>query len=772
MNNDKIRFFDGGMGTMLQAMGLTGAGELPELLNLTNPDAILNIHRLYAAVGSEYITANTFGANSLKMQNSAEVVRAGVALARQAGKKVLLDIGPTGRLLKPMGDLDFNDAVEAFAGVVRAGRDGANAVLIETMSDTYELKAAVLAAKENCELPVFVTMIFDEKGRLLTGADIQTAVAMLEGLGVDALGFNCGLGPKQMISLLGELRKHTSLPIIIQPNAGLPESVNGKTVFNVSPDEFAQDMKKMAEIGVSYLGGCCGTTPEHISKMIELCSDMPANIPEKKSRTLVSSYSQTVELDKKPVVIGERINPTGKKLLKEALRRNDIDYIIREGTEQRDAGAHILDVNVGLPEIDEPAMMEAAVYNLQAVLPTPLQIDTGNLDALERGLRIYNGKPLLNSVNGKEMSLRTVLPLAKKYGAAVVCLCLDENGIPETAEGRIKIAKRIIAAAERYGIGKNELLIDALTMTISTDKNNANETLKAVNYIRHELGVHTVLGVSNVSFGLPNREAVNTAFFTLALQNGLSAGIINPKSQAMMNAYYSFNALSALDDNCAEYIAGVTEVAAVTEQSNITLHTAIVKGLQSEAAQCTKELLETKESLEIINEYIIPALDEVGAGFEANKLFLPQLLMSADSAKAAFEVIREKLMMSGAQQESRGKIVLATVHGDIHDIGKNIVKVLLSNYGFEVIDLGKDVPEETVLKAVQDNGVKLVGLSALMTTTVPAMERTIELLHENTDAKIMVGGAVLTRHYAEMINADWYAKDAMESVRIAQEFFK
>ncbi len=772
MNNNKIKFFDGGMGTMLQSAGLLRPGEFPEMLNITHPDAILEIHRAYAASGSEYITTNTFGANSIKMPNSAEAVRAGVELAMQAGKKVLLDIGPTGKLLKPMGDLDFDKAVAAFAEVVQAGKFGADAVLIETMSDTYELKAAVLAAKENCELPVFVTMIFDENGRLLTGADIQTAVAMLEGLGVDALGFNCGLGPKQMIELLKELRRHTSLPIIIQPNAGLPESVNGKTVYNVSPEEFAQDMKAMAELGVSYLGGCCGTTPEHIRQMIELCSDIPASVPERKYKTLVTSYSKTVELGEKPVVIGERINPTGKKLLKEALRRNDIDYIIREGTEQKDAGAHILDVNVGLPEIDEPAMMEAAIFNLQAVLPTPLQIDTSNEEALERGLRIYNGKPLLNSVNGKAQSMRTVFPLAKKYGAAVVCLCLDENGIPETAEGRIEIAKRIIETAKEYGIGKNELVVDALTMTISTDKNNAVETLKAVNYIKNELGVHTVLGVSNVSFGLPNREAVNTAFFTLALQNGLSAGIINPKSQAMMNAYYSFDALSGLDDNCAEYIAGVTEAQATqTLQTNMTLYTAIVKGLQSEAAQCAKELLESKDSLAVINEYIIPALDEVGAGFEANKLFLPQLLMSADSAKAAFEVIREKLLASGEQQESKGKIVLATVHGDIHDIGKNIVKVLLANYGFEVIDLGKDVPEEAVLKAVQENGAKLVGLSALMTTTVPAMERTIKLLHEQTDAKVLVGGAVLTRHYAEMINADWYAKDAMESVRIAQEFF-
>lgn len=766
----RIKFFDGSMGTMLQSAGLE-AGELPEIWNLTNKEKVLEIHNAYAQAGSEFITTNTFGANRLKFGNADEIIKAGVALAKSTGKRVALDIGPTGKLLKPMGDLDFNDAVDIFAQMINAGKDGADVVLIETMSDTYEIKAAVLAAKENCNLPVFVTMIFDEKGRLLTGADIKSAVTMLEGLGIDAIGFNCGLGPKQMLALVEEIRRWTELPIIVQPNAGLPESVNGKTVFNVSPEEFAMYMKKCAELGVSYLGGCCGTTPKHIEEMINACKDIPASIPEKKNFTLVSSYSETVEIGTKPVVIGERINPTGKKLFKEALRRNDIDYIIKEGVSQKEAGAHILDVNVGLPEIDEPEMMKSAVYNLQSVLSTPLQLDSSDPLALEAGLRIYNGKAMLNSVNGKEENMKEIFPLAKKYGAVVVCLCLDESGIPETAQGRIEIAKKIVKTAEQYGIEKKNLIIDALTMTISTDKNNARETLKAVKYIREEMGICTVLGVSNISFGLPKRDAINTAFFTLALQSGLSAGIINPKSEAMMNAYYSFNALAGLDDNCTEYIESVTDTKTQTASPEISLHTAIVKGLKDEAAQCARALLESSEPLDVINGYIIPALDEVGAGFEENRIFLPQLLMSADSAKAAFDVIKERMILSGQEEKSGNKIVIATVHGDIHDIGKNIVKVLLDNYGFDVIDLGKDVPEEEVLRAVEENGVKLVGLSALMTTTVPAMEKTIALLHEKTDAKIFVGGAVLTPSYAKMINADWYAKDAMESVRIAKEFF-
>lgn len=763
-----IKFFDGGMGSMLNL----SAGELPEKLNINEPERVFAVHKGYADAGADFITANTFGANSLKYDNVPELVKAAVELAKKAGKKVALDIGPTGKLLKPMGDLDFERAVELFSEVIEAGKDGADVVIIETMSDSYELKAAVLAAKEHCDLPVIASMIFDENGRLLTGGDMRSACAMLEGLGADAVGINCGLGPKQMIELVKEMRENTSLPIIVMPNAGLPESVDGKTVYNVSPQEFAEDMLTIAKQGVSYLGGCCGTTPEHIRAMIELCKDIPDSIPERKTDTIVSSYSTAVTIGEKPVVIGERINPTGKKLFKEALRNNDIDYVIKEGLSQQEHGAHILDVNVGLPEIDEVKMLSDAVYNLQSVLPLPLQLDSSDPQALEKAMRIYNGKPMVNSVNGKQSSMKEIFPLVKKYGGVVVCLCLDENGIPETAQGRIDIAKKIINTAQEYGIDKKDLVVDALTMTISTNKDNAIETLKAVKYIRNELGVGTVLGVSNISFGLPKREAINTAFFTLALENGLSAGIINPLSESMMNAYYSYNALMGYDDNCAEYIESVTlSQTAVPSTSSMDLKTAIIKGMKEDAGSCAKALLKDTQPLDIINEYIIPALDVVGDGFEKNKIFLPQLLMSADSAKEAFNVIRGHLVLSGQEKKSENKIVIATVEGDIHDIGKNIVKVLLSNYGFDVIDLGKDVKCEKVLEETIKNDCKLVALSALMTTTVTNMEKTIKLVHENTDAKVLVGGAVLTKSYAKMIDADYYAKDAMESVRIAKSFF-
>lgn len=763
-----ITYFDGGMGSMLNLR----AGELPEQLNITDPQRVFKVHMAYAKAGADIITANTFGANPLKYDNCAELVKAGVGLAKKTGKKVALDIGPTGKLLKPMGDLDFEDCIEVFAEVVRAGKEDADLILIETMGDTYEIKAAVLAAKENSDLPVFVSMIFDENGRLLTGADVKTALAVVEGLGVDAVGFNCGLGPEQMIPLVRELAKYTSTPIMVNPNAGLPESVNGQTVYNVDSNEFAELMAQIAEIGVCYLGGCCGTTPEHIKALIERTKNIPSVVPDKKNFTFVTSYSECVELGEKSKIIGERINPTGKKLLKQALRDNDMDYILKEGITQRDCGAHILDVNMGLPEIDEVQMLKSAVYELQSVLPTPLQLDSSDAVAMEQALRIYNGKAMINSVNGKEKSMKEIFPLAKKYGGVVVCLCLDENGIPPTAQGRIEIAEKIIKTAAQYGIDKKDLAFDALTMTISTDKNNAIETLKAVDYIKHTLGINTVLGVSNISFGLPNREAVNTNFYTLALNAGLSAGIINPKSQGMMNAYYAYNALAGLDDNCTEYINSAVAVDTVAPSGNITLIDAIVKGMKDESTRCAKELLESSiEPLQVINEHIIPALDKVGDGFEKNTLFLPQLLMSADSAKAAFDEIKAYLINKGAAQEKGEKIVIATVEGDIHDIGKNIVKVLLQNYGFDVIDLGKDVKCEKVLEEVIRHDVKLVGLSALMTTTVPNMEKTIQLIHANTNAKVFVGGAVLTKSYAKMINADWYAKDAMESVRIAQEYF-
>ncbi len=757
---------------MLQAHGLK-PGELPESLNLTNKELIFSIHKAYAESGADFITANTFGANPLKYDNCEEIIKAGVRIAGKTGKKIALDIGPTGKLLKPMGDLDFEEAVDIFSKIVNAGKKGSDVILIETMSDTYEIKAAVTAAKENSSLPIFVSMIFDENGRLLTGADIKTAVVMLEGLGIDAIGFNCGFGPKQIKEFVREIRNYTSLPILVQPNAGMPESVNGKAVYNISPAQYAEYMQEIANIGVSYIGGCCGTTPDHIEKTVSLCKNVEQNIPHKKNYTAVSSYSRTVEIGKKPVIIGERINPTGKKIFKEALRNNDIDYIIKEGIHQKEKGAHILDVNVGLPEIDEKEMLNSAVYNLQSVIDLPLQIDTADTSALESALRIYNGKPLINSVNGKKSNMNTIFPLAKKYGAVTVCLCLDENGIPSAAEGRIKIAEKIIKTAAEYGIDKKDLIVDALTMTVSTDENNATETLKAVKYIREELGVNTVLGVSNISFGLPDREAINTAFFTMALQNGLSAGIINPASKSMMNAYYSFKALSGFDENCTEYINSVIKTAHDPAALNhdITLKSAVIKGMKEDAAVQAKKLLKTEDSLSIINNHIIPALDEVGDGFEKNKIFLPQLLMSADAAKSAFTEIKNFLTIAGESSAKGEKIILATVEGDIHDIGKNIVKVLLDNYGFDVIDLGKDVKCEKVLDAVKKHNVKLVGLSALMTTTVPNMEKTIQLIHENTDAEVFVGGAVLTPSYAKMINADYYTKDAMASVNLAKKFF-
>lgn len=762
-----ITYFDGGMGTMLNLK----AGELPELLNINDPERVYAIHKAYADAGCNIISANTFGANRFKYDNVDEIVKSAVKNAKRTGKKVALDIGPTGKLLKPMGDLAFEECVDIFADVVKAGRDEADLVLLETFGDLYEIKAAMLAVKENCDLPLVVSMIFDEKARLLTGADVRTACAVVEGLGADAIGFNCGLGPKQMIPLVEELEKHASIPILVMPNAGLPESVNGETIFNVNPDEFASYMTQIAKMGVSYLGGCCGTTPAHLKAMIEATKDIENKVPEFKNETIVASYSKSVDLSE-GAVIGERINPTGKKLMKEALRNKDMDYVLRQGITQSEAGAHILDVNMGLPEIDEKEMLCSGVYELQSVLPVPLQLDSGDAEAMEAALRLYNGKAMINSVNGKEKSMKEVFPLAKKYGGVVVCLCLDEDGIPSTAQGRIAIAKKIIKRAAEYGIDKKNLAVDALVMTISTDTNNAIETLNAVDYIRNTLGVNTVLGVSNISFGLPNREAVNTAFYTLAMSRGLSAGIINPNSRPMMNAFFSYKALAGKDESCQEYIKSAVDTEIVQKTENLDLKTAIIKGMKEESARCAKELLENTESLVIINDYIIPALDVVGDGFEKNTIFLPQLLMSADSAKAAFDEIKAHFVMSGAEQVKGEKIIIATVEGDIHDIGKNIVKVLLQNYGFDVMDLGKDVKCEKVLEEAQKNNVKLVGLSALMTTTVPNMEKTIKLLHDNTHAKVFVGGAVLTRDYAKMINADFYAKDAMESVRIAQEFFE
>lgn len=776
--NNSILFFDGAMGTELQKNGLK-KGELPENLNIHSPEIVARVHKSYLDAGCNIISTNTFGANSLKFDNVNEIITKAVEITKNAiaesGKEafVALDMGPLGKLLKPYGDLEFETAYDLYKEQVIAGENaGADLILIETMGDLYEIKTAVLAAKENTDLPVLVSMIFDEKGILLTGADIKTAVITLEGLGVDGIGMNCGLGPDQMLELLKEMQKYSSTPIFVQPNAGLPVSINGVTTYNVTPEEFAQKQLEILKNGACALGGCCGTTPDHIKAMIDLCKNEPIEKINKKQITAVTSYSKTVIFENKPIIIGERINPTGKKMLKEALRNNDMDYIYREGVTQTDAGADVLDVNVGLPEIDEPTMMQNAVLGLQSILNTPLQIDTSDSVAMEKALRIYNGKPMVNSVNGKEKVMEEVFPLVKKYGGVLVCLTLDENGIPETVEGRIDIAKRIIKKAESYGITKENLVFDPLCMTVSTNKDNAKITLECIEKLNKDLGVKTVLGVSNVSFGLPNRELLNSTFFTLAMQKGLGAGIINPKSDAMMNAYYSYCALNGLDDNFEQYIANVTDTKTETKTTDVDLKTAVIKGLKSQAKELTKQELKTKTPIEIIDGILVPALNEVGKGFEKNTIFLPSLLMSAETAGASFEIIKEHIGNSGEKTEEKGKILIATVEGDIHDIGKNIVKVLLENYGFSVIDMGKDITPEAIVEKAEKENIKLVGLSALMTTTVPSMEKTISLLKENNpQIAVMVGGAVLTEDYAKTIGADFYGKDAMASVRIAEKFF-
>ena len=788
----RVLICDGGMGSLLQQAGLK-PGELPGVWNITHPDVLVQIHLDYLKAGADIVTTNTFGVDGLKYNENTEyqlkpVVEAAVKNARKAielsGKEafVALDMGPTGKLLKPLGDLAFEDAVKLYKEVVAAGVSaGADLILIETMSDTYETKAAVLAAKETCSLPVFVTVTFDEKGKLLTGGSPASVVAMLEGLGVDVLGMNCGLGPGQMIDILQDVLDVSSVPVMVNPNAGLPRSENGKTVYDIDADMFAELMEKIVDMGARIAGGCCGTTPEHIRKVFERCREkMPVPVT-KKNRTVVSSFSQAVEIGKNPVIIGERINPTGKSKFKQALRDHNLEYILQEGVTQQEHGAHVLDVNVGLPEIDEPSMMEEVVQELQSIIDLPLQLDTSNPEAMERAMRIYNGKPLINSVNGKEESMEAVFPLVKKYGGVVVALCLDEAGIPETAQGRLEIAKKIYKTAAEYGIGPENILIDALCLTVSSDSKGALTTLETLRKVRDELGGKTILGVSNISFGLPQREIINGAFFTMAMECGLSAAIINPNSETMMRAYYSFRALMDLDPQCGDYINqyGMLSSKAVegTDKPVKTartgsLETAIEKGLREQAAAAVKELLKEQEALDIINSHMIPALDRVGKDFEKGTLFLPQLLMSAEAARAAFDIIKETMAENGVKQEKKGKIILATVKGDIHDIGKNIVKVLLENYSYDVIDLGKDVSPEIIVETAVEKKVLLVGLSALMTTTVPSMEETIRLLRKKAPwAKVMVGGAVLTQEYADTMGADKYCRDAMASVNYAEELF-
>lgn len=768
--------FDGAMGTQLQAKGLK-TGECPEVLSITHPEIVRDIHKSYIDAGSMVVYSNTFGANSYKLAESGytveEVVKASVKVAKEAtagtGALAALDIGPIGQLMEPTGSMSFDQAYEIYKEVILAGAD-ADLIVFETMTDLAELKAGVLAAKENSSKPIVCTMTFEENMRTFTGCSVSSMALTLEGLGVDAMGVNCSLGPVQLRGVVEELTKWTTLPIIVKPNAGLPDPATGK--YDLPPEEFAADMVNgIVPLGATILGGCCGTTPEYIRQLSLALKNAK---PYKRSTVVpsaVCSPSRTVVINQ-PRIIGERINPTGKKLFKEALRNNNLDYILTQGIEQINAGAEILDVNVGLPEIDEEQMMIKAIKGLQGVVDVPLQIDSTIPQVLESALRVYSGKPIVNSVNGEEKSLETVLPLVKKYGAAVVGLTLDKDGIPKTAEGRFAIAEKIVKRANALGIKNSDIYIDCLTLTASAEQEGVLETLNALERVKNELGVKTVLGVSNISFGLPNRELVTSTFLTMALQKGLDLPIINPNIDAMTGAVRAYRLLANIDKNSVEFIQAYNNVDTKKPQSEkkeISLNYAIENGLKAEGAQVTEKLLESHSPMDIINDYLIPTLDKAGADFETGKIFLPQLIQSATVAQACFDVIKKKLISEDSAPVSKGKIVLATVKGDVHDIGKNIVKVLLENYGYTVIDLGKDVDYEEVVKATVDNNVKLVGLSALMTTTLKSMEETIALLRKNCDCAVMVGGAVLTPDYAEKIGADYYSKDAKESVDIAKK---
>ncbi|NLT08280.1 MAG: dihydropteroate synthase [Ruminococcus sp.] len=774
-------YLDGGMGTMLQSMGI-GTEHVPELLSITDRDSIISIHRQYIESGSDIVYANTFGANRLKLARSGhnveEVVGAAISCAREAaGDKALvaLDMGPTGQLLEPSGTLRFEEAYDIYKEIVLAGKD-ADVIVIETMTDLYEVKAAVLAAKENSDKPVLVTMTFEENMRTFTGVSPECMVAVLEGLGVDALGVNCSLGPEELYPVLEKLCAISRLPVIAKPNAGLPDP--STNLFNVGPEEFAASAVKLAEAGVSIFGGCCGTTPAHIRSMTEALAGMKKVSRDVKPLSKACSAVSCVTIDQ-PRVIGERINPTGKKRFKEALLANDMDYILGQAVEQIHAGAEILDVNVGLPGIDEKSMMVNAVKSIQGICDTPLQLDSTNPDVLEAGLRVYNGKPIVNSVNGEDESLEAILPLVKKYGASVVGLCLDKGGIPKTAEGRFAIAEKILRRAMEYGIPREDVFIDCLTLTASAEQDGVMETLNALHRVKTELGLRTVLGVSNISFGLPNRELITRTFLTMALHSGLDLPIINPNIDSIIGAVRAYRLLAGIDRDSVDFISvyaqdGAAPQAAPAAKSGNTadLGYCVKNGLKNDAVKAAEALIATTDPMDMINNVLIPALDSAGAEFEKGKIFLPQLILTAGAAQACFEVIKSRISTGDGETVSKGKVVLATVKGDIHDIGKNIVKVLLESYGFTVIDLGRDVDPSVVLEAAVREKVSLVGLSALMTTTLGAMSDTIALLNEKyPECKTVVGGAVLTASYAKQINADFYAKDAKQTVDIASEVY-
>jgi len=788
----KIIICDGAMGTMMQKYGLK-AGELPELLSFTQPEIIKEIYREYYQAGSDFVSANTFGCNRFKLEKSGytveQVVIQAVKIAKEAatefssGKFVALDLGPIGKLMEPSGELTFDAAYDIYKEMIVAGAEaGADFVLFETFIDIYEMKAAVLAAKENCDLPVFCSVTLEKNGRMLMGSDPHTAVNILQDLGIDALGVNCSLGPNDMIAIAKEFLAYSKLPVLVQPNAGLPTLTDGEAIYNVDISEYVEAMQEMLRAGVAIAGGCCGTTPDYIAALTDSIKskDYPALSPDAdqlrkaKAMTAVSSSTKTVVFDGRIRIIGERINPTGKKLLKEALKSRNFSYIRKEATGQIRAGADILDVNVGLPDIDELEMMIEVMKKLSH-LNVPLQVDSANPEVIEAAARYYNGKPIINSVNGKKESMNAVFPIVKKYGTCVIALTLDERGLPKTAEERLEIAGRIIREAETYGIGRERILVDCLTLTVSAQQSSGRDTLEAIRQIKKQYGVKTVLGVSNVSFGLPERMQLNRTFLAMALEAGLDAPITDPLVPEYMSTIHSFEALAYKDIDSKDYIriyGGQTERDAVKETPDITLEKIIIEGYDNRVANATEALLKTMKPLEIIEQKIIPALEVVGREYESGACFLPQLIKSADTVKGAFVVLKEAMKASGGMV-SYGKVILATVQGDIHDIGKNIVKVLLENYGYEVVDLGKDVPIETVVESAKSQNIKMVGLSALMTTTVDNMEKTIKALKDaGLDCVTAVGGAVLTADYAEKIGADFYCKDAMDTVRVANRIFK
>ncbi|MBQ9069960.1 MAG: homocysteine S-methyltransferase family protein [Clostridia bacterium] len=789
-SKQNIVILDGGMGTLLEKRGIK-PGEKSEEWNISHPDVIYEIQKSYFDAGSNVVNTNTFGANLFKFEKAEleKIILSAVSLAKRARedsqskkeKFIALDIGPTGKLIKPFGDMDFEKAYEIFSETVRIGvKYGVDLITVETMNDSMETRAALLAVKDNSDLPVIVTNAYGTDSKLLSGASPETMAAMLEGMGADFIGANCSLGPKALFPVIESLLENSSVPTVFKPNAGLPEIKSGETVYNVSPEEFARDVVDMVRLGVRVVGGCCGTTPEYIKALSDKLEGLNPKPVSKKNKTVVTSFCKALKLGGKMTLIGESINPTGKKRMRRAVEEGDVDFIVSTAISEEELGADALDINVGVPGIDETAFIEKVVSSVQYSSSLPLCIDTSSAEAMEAALRIYNGKAIINSVNGKPSSMEKIFPLMKKYGGVAIALTLDENGIPETADGRMEIAKKILAEAERYGIDKKDIIFDPLAMTVSADKNSALVTLECIKRIKTELGCHTSLGVSNISFGLPKRDIVNSVFFAMAYQNGLSAAIMNPASAEMMKSYYAASLLLGLDDNSKNYVAaaenmeiGGMSLSVKKEESlsSLTLSESIIKGLSERATEITRELLKTVSAMDIVNSEIIPALDKVGRGFEEGSVYLPGLLLSAETAKSAFSEIKSSV--SGSTSKNGVEIVIATVKGDIHDIGKNIVKLLLENYGFEVIDLGKDVAPETIVSEAEKHSADIVGLSALMTTTVPAMEETVKLLKErHPTVKVMVGGAVLNEEYARKIGADAYAKDAMSAVRYAEAFIK